>query len=159
MSPHESDIHPPHTLFSSHQCRYCKIFLSEITRLNIIDTFNIVDVLRTPMDTSKIKVVPTIVINNQRVLSGRDAFAWLENEKKNIVIGVDATDVKDGFAGASTAFTFISDDSAQSAMSCSFSDISIEDRTSTNNHENTDNSNMQIQDRMDALKKERNITS
>ena len=156
---HETDVHPPNTLFSSHQCRYCKIFLSEITRLNIIDTFNIVDVLRTPMDTSKVKVVPTIVINNQRVLSGRDAFAWLENEKKNIVIGVDATDVKDGFAGASTAFTFINDDSKQSAMSCSFSEISIEDRVNTNKHVNIDNSNIQIQDRMEALKKERNLIS
>lgn len=159
----QNDSQPPHTLFSSHECKYCKLFLKELTANNMLDNFNVVDVLKTPIDVSKVRVVPTIVINHQRVMSGRDAFAWLENEKKGLVFGVSNYDVKDGFGGASSAFTYIEGDSAENVMSGAFSDIPIEERTildtaSISKSESPAGSTM-LQDRIEAMKKERGMVS
>ena len=48
----------------------------------MMNQFSIIDVEKTAFDVSKVKVVPTIIVNNNKALSGRDAFAWLQNEKK-----------------------------------------------------------------------------
>ena len=128
----------------------------------MLDSFNVVDVLKTPIDVSKVRVVPTIVINHQRVLSGRDAFAWLENEKKDIVLGVSNYEVKNGFGGASSAFTYIEGDSAETVMSTAFSDIPIDERSVV---DTASNSNFEsptgslLQDKIEAMKKERGMVS
>ena len=156
----QNQSQPPNTLFSSHECRYCKLFLAELTKNQLLDSFNVVDVLRTPIDVSKVKVVPTIVINHQKVLSGRDAFAWLENEKKGIVLGVNNYDVKDGFGGASSAFTYIDGESSENVMSGVFSEIPIEERVSESVHiESNSSAGSLLQDRIEEMKKERGIVS
>jgi glutaredoxin len=156
----QKDAQPPHTLFSSHECKYCKLFLKELTTTNLIDSFNIVDVMKTPTDVSKVKVIPTIVINHQRVLSGRDAFSWLQNEKKNIVLGVNNYDVKDGFAGASSAYTYIDEQVSENVMSGAFAEIPIEERSSGETHVQQESSGgSMLQDRIEAMKKERGMVS
>ena len=158
----QNDNQPPNTLFSSHECKYCKLFLTELTKHNMLDNFNVVDVIKTPVDVSKVRVVPTIVINHQRVMSGRDAFAWLENEKKGLVQGVINYDVKDGFGYASSAFTYIEGDSAETVMSGAFSDIPVEERATTANT-TTPNSDVPastaLQDKIEAMKKERGMVN
>lgn len=157
----QNDNQPPNTLFSSHDCKYCNLFLRELTKNNMLDSFNVVDVVKTPVDVSKVKVVPTIVINHQRVMSGREAFAWLENEKKGLVLGVSNYDVKDGFGGASSAFTYIEGDSAETVMSGAFSDIPVEERTVVDtSFSNPDvPANSALQDRIEAMKKERGMVN
>lgn len=156
----QHDNQPPNTLFSSHDCKYCKLFLRELTANELLDSFNIVDVLKTPIDVSKVKVVPTIVINHQRVMSGRDAFAWLENEKKNTVFGVTNSDVKDGFSGASSAFSYIEGDSSENVISGSFSDIPMEERTMDAPQVQSESPvDSMLQDRIESMKKERGMVS
>ena len=158
----QSDNQPPNTLFSSHECKYCKLFLNELTKNDLLDSFNIVDVMKTPVDVSRVKVVPTIVINHQRVMSGRDAFAWLENEKKGLVFGVNNYEVKGGFCGASSAYTYIDGDSAENVMSGAFSDIPVEERTvvDASSIARSDASvDSALQDRIEAMKKERGMVS
>jgi glutaredoxin len=152
---------PPHTLFLSHDCRYCKLFLKELTKHNMIDSFNVVDVIKTPVDISKVKVVPTIVVNHQRVMSGREAFAWLENEKKGAVLGVVNYDVKNGFGGASSAFTYIEGDSAENVMSSAFSDIPVEERTvaDTTMPKSDASVDSELQDKIEEMKKERGMVN
>lgn len=115
-SPEAAERSPRNTLFSSSACRYCQLFLKELTKNFMLDDFNVIDVEKTVFDVSKVKVVPTIVVNNNRALSGRDAFAWLENELKNQVRGVDPH-------GTSSVFTFIGEDRAECTMSSQFADI------------------------------------
>ena len=110
------DKSPQNTLFSSSSCKYCQMFLSTLNKNMMLDQFNVIDVEKTPFDVSKVKVVPTIVVNNNRAFSGREAFAWLQNELKNIVKGVESF-------GVSSAFTYIDEDRSEVSMSSQFVDI------------------------------------
>ena len=92
------------------------MFLSTLNKNMMLDQFNVIDVEKTPFDVSKVKVVPTIVVNNNRAFSGREAFAWLQNELKNIVKGVESF-------GVSSAFTYIDEDRSEVSMSSQFVDI------------------------------------
>jgi hypothetical protein len=93
----------------------------------MLDQFNVIDIEKTPFDVSKVKVVPTIVVNNNRALSGREAFAWLQNEVKNIVLGVESF-------GMSSAFTYIGEDRSEVSMSSPFVDINDTPTASSEKH-------------------------
>ena len=117
----------------------------------MMDQFNIVDIHKTAFDVSKIKVVPTIVVNNSRALSGRDAFAWLQNEIKNMVSGVESF-------GTSSVFTYIDDDRAEYSLSSQY--VSIDDApiVSSEKHANDSDKSQRgndLQDAMERLKAER----
>ena len=66
------------------------MFLNELNKHSMIDQFNVVDVEKTAFDVSKVKSVPTIIVDNNRALGGRDAFAWLMNRISTEVVGVDS---------------------------------------------------------------------
>lgn len=88
------------------------MLLDEINRAGMISEFAIVDVLKTPIDVSRVRVVPTVIANHQKVFAGRDAFVWLANERRNAVL--PATDhttgcKSEGFAPMSDTFSFIED--------------------------------------------------
>lgn len=116
MTQHGMETSPPNTLFSSSSCKYCILFLKELNKNFLINEFNIIDVEKTAFDVSKVKVVPTIVVNNNRALSGRDAFAWLQNQLKSGVSGVESF-------GISSAYTYIGTDKAECSMSSMFVDV------------------------------------
>lgn len=128
MQPTES---LENTLFSSSVCKYCTMFLNELNKNFMIDKFNVIDIDKTAFDVSKIKVVPTIVINNNRVFSGREAFSWLLNEIKVQVSAVETF-------GTSSVFTYIDTEKAECTMSSQFSDI--EEPIVTTTDRNTDKS-------------------
>ena len=109
---------PPNTLFSSSSCRYCKLFLTTLSANMMMEQFQVIDVEKTAFDVSKVKVVPTIVVNNNRAFSGREAFSWLQNEIANTVKGVESF-------GVSSAFTYIGEERAECSMSSPF--VNIED--------------------------------
>lgn len=121
------DAAPAHTLFTSTKCRYCTMLLDEINRAGMISEFAIVDVLKTPMDVSRVRVVPTVIANHQKVLAGREAFVWLANERRNAVLpSADHTPgcKTDGFAPLSNTFSFIEDrDEDVTPVSSSFTSI------------------------------------
>ena len=84
----------------------------------MMDQFNVVDVEKTAFDVSKVKSVPTIIVDNNRALSGRDAFAWLMNAITNEVVGMDTAGsafayieegVDSGYECATMGFTHIGD--------------------------------------------------
>jgi len=93
----------------------------------MLEQFSVIDVEKTPFDVSKVIVVPTIVVNNNRALSGREAFAWLQNELKNMVTGVESF-------GVSSAFTYIGEDRSEVSMSSQFVDINETPTASSEKH-------------------------
>lgn len=117
----------------------------------MMDQFNIVDIHKTAFDVSKIKVVPTIVVNNSRALSGRDAFAWLQNEIKNMVSGVESF-------GTSSVFTYIDGDRAEYSLSSQYVSIDDAPTASSEKHANDSDKSQRgndLQDAMERLKAER----
>jgi glutaredoxin len=142
---------PPNTLFSSNTCKYCRMFMNTLNTSMMMDQFNIVDIHKTAFDVSTVKVVPTIVVNNNRALSGRDAFAWLQNEIKNMVSGVESF-------GTSSVFTYIDDDRAEYSLSTQYVNIDDAPSASSEKHENdSDNSRgSDLDDAMERLKAQRN---
>jgi hypothetical protein len=140
---------PQNTLFSSSTCKYCQLFLNTLNKNMMLDQFSVVDIEKTPFDVSKVNVVPTIVVNNNRALSGREAFAWLQNELKNMVTGVESF-------GVSSAFTYIGEDRSEVSMSSHFVDInetptaSMEKHTADSGKADTD-----LESAMDRLRAER----
>lgn len=125
---------PANTLFSSASCRYCQLFINTLNQNMMMEQFNIIDVGKTAYDVSKVRVVPTIVVENSRALSGREAFAWLKNQVESAVRGVESF-------GTSSAFTYIGEDRAECVMSSPFVNIedapeaSVEQRSDRNNTE------------------------
>lgn len=93
----------------------------------MLDQFNVIDVEKTPFDVSKVRVVPTIVVNNNRAFSGREAFAWLQNELKKMVTGVESF-------GSSSAFTYIGEERSEVTMSSLFADINESPTASAEKH-------------------------
>ena len=143
------DSSPQNTLFSSSTCKYCQLFLSTLNKHMMLDQFNVIDVEKTPFDVSKVRVVPTIVVNNNRALSGRDAFAWLQNEVKRMVTGVESF-------GMSSAFTYIDGDRSEVSMSSQFVDIAETPTASSEKHSSdSDNIVSDLDSAMDRLKAER----
>lgn len=116
----------------------------------LLEQFNIVDVEKTHYDVSKIKVVPTIVVNNNRAMSGRDAFAWLQNEVKNMVTGVESH-------GTSAAFTYLNDDRAECTMSTKFVNINDVPEASSSSTKDDNGKNTDINTEMDRLQAERSL--
>jgi glutaredoxin len=140
---------PQNTLFSSSTCNYCKLFMKELNKNMMIDQFNIVDIEKTPFDVSKIQVVPTIVVNNNRVLAGRNAFAWLQNELKNMVTGVETF-------GVSSAFTYVDEKRGEYSMSSPYIDIQDTPTVTTEKHVSDSNKpDLDIESAMSRLQQER----
>ena len=123
----DKESSPQNTLFSSSTCKYCQLFLNTLNKNMMLDQFSVIDVEKTPFDVSKVRVVPTIVVNNNRALSGREAFAWLQNELKNMVTGVESF-------GLSSAFTYIGEDRSEVSMSSHFVDINETPTASSEKH-------------------------
>lgn len=139
------------TLFSSSTCKYCQLFMSTLNKHMMLDQFNIVDIHKTPFDVSKIKVVPTIVVNNSRVLSGRDAFSWLQNELKNMVSGVESY-------GVSATFTYINEERSEYSMSSPYVDINDAPIVTPETHSSdTGKGTSDLDSAMDRLKAERSM--
>ena len=69
--------------------------------------------------------------------------------------------MKDGFGGASSAFTYIDGDSSENVMSGVFSNIPVEERTIANTTiSNSDApASAVLQDRIEAMKKERGMVN
>lgn len=140
---------PQNTLFSSSSCKYCQLFLNTLNKHMMLDQFSVIDIEKTPFDVSKVQVVPTIVVNNNRALSGREAFAWLQNELKNIVTGVESY-------GVSSAFTYIGEDRSEVSMSSQF--VNINEAPTASSEKHTADSGKVATDldsAMDRLKAER----
>jgi hypothetical protein len=72
----------PHTLFIRPDCQYCKLFVQQLDNSELKSLVNIVNVQTTPVDPRQIHAVPAIVVSQQMLYVGRDAFAWLVNEVK-----------------------------------------------------------------------------
>lgn len=113
----DGDSAAPHTLFSSSSCKYCVMFLKELNKHSMMALFNVIDIEKTAFDVSKVRSVPTIIVDNNRALTGRDAFAWLLHRISNEVSGVE---------GTSSHFSFIEGDGSgyECASSMSFAHIS-----------------------------------
>lgn len=139
---------PPNTLFSSSSCKYCKLFLTTLSANMMMDQFQVIDVEKTAFDVSKVKVVPTIVVNNNRAFSGREAFSWLQNEIKNSVTGVESF-------GISSAYTYIGEERAECAMSTSFVKIEDSPEASAERHTKDDIRTDDVASAMERLKAER----
>lgn len=90
-------------LFMSSKCRYCGLFLAKLNEHNLLDEVDIIDVLKTPIDVSKVRSVPTMVIDGQRVAVGREAFGWLLRRIKSIPIDCMSSEEM------GCAFTYVSD--------------------------------------------------
>ena len=116
----------------------------------MMDQFNIVDIHKTAFDVSKVKVVPTIVVNNNRALSGRDAFAWLQNEVKNQVSGVESF-------GTSSVFTYIDEDRSEYSISSPYVNIDDAPVASAEKHmsDNSKAPELDLQSAMERMKAER----
>lgn len=143
------DNSPPNTMFSSSSCKYCKLFMNALNAHMMLEQFNIVDIEKTAFDVSKVKVVPTIVVNNNRALSGREAFAWLQNELKNAVSGVESF-------GTSSAFTYINEERSEFSMSSPF--VNIDDTPTVSPERHSDDGNkldLDLETAMDRLRTER----
>lgn len=140
------------------------MFLQELNKAGLLESFTVIDVLKTPMDVSKVRVVPTIVLNHQRVLSGREAFGWLQNEKKNTIGGVESQDVKGGFGGTSSVFSYIEGENAfETSMSTSFTALedpepSRDVQSNTGKGARVGGNDGGIDDRMAELKRERGMS-
>lgn len=147
----DKESSPQNTLFSSSTCKYCKLFMNTLNKNMMLDQFNVIDVEKTPFDVSKVRVVPTIVVNNNRALSGREAFAWLQNELKNMVTGVESF-------GVSSAFTYIGEDRSEVSMSSQFVDINETPTASSEKH-TADSGKMatDLDSAMDRLRAERAV--
>ena len=145
----EGKSSPQNTLFSSSTCKYCQMFMNTLNKNMMLDQFNVIDVDKTPFDVSKVTVVPTIVVNNNRALSGREAFAWLQNELKTMVTGVESF-------GVSSAFTYIGEDRSEVSMSSQFVDINEAPTASSEKH-TADSGKVatDLDSAMDRLKAER----
>ncbi len=116
----------------------------------MMNQFSIIDVEKTAFDVSKVKVVPTIIVNNNKALSGRDAFAWLQNEIKNQVTGVESF-------GISSSYTYITSDAptnSEFSMSSRFVDIDEAPTASAERVPETEKA-ADLQSAMDRLKLER----
>ena len=150
----DDSVQPANTLFSSSSCKYCALFMKQLNQNFLINDFNIIDVEKTAFDVSKVKVVPTIIVNNNRALSGRDAFAWLQNEVKNQINGVETY-------GISSAYTYISNDapvSAEMSMSSRFVDVNEAPEVSAERVPEKDKQSAKsadLQNAVDRLKAER----
>lgn len=70
----------------SSKCKYCAIFLTKLNEHGLLEEVDIIDVLKTPIDVSKVRSVPTMVVDGQQVLVGRDAFGWLLRRIKSIPV-------------------------------------------------------------------------
>tara|TARA_Y100000389_G_C17324028_1_gene444563 strand:+ start:567 stop:923 length:357 start_codon:yes stop_codon:yes gene_type:complete len=117
----------------------------------MLDQFSVIDIEKTPFDVSKVQVVPTIVVNNNRALSGREAFAWLQNELKNMVTGVESF-------GVSSAFTYIGEDRSEFSMSSHFVDINEAPTASSEKHTaDSGKAATDLDSAMDRLMAERSI--
>lgn len=144
---------PSNTLFSSSTCKYCKLFLNALNKHMMLDQFNIIDVEKTAFDVSKVRVVPTIVVNNNRAFSGREAFAWLQNELKSMVSGVESF-------GTSSAFTYIDEDRSEYSISSPY--VSIDDSPTVSAERRTmdeGKSQADLETAMDRLKAERSTAT
>ena len=114
-----------------------------------MEQFNIIDVGKTAYDVSKVRVVPTIVVENSRALSGRDAFAWLKNQVESAVHGVESF-------GTSSAFTYIGEDRAECIMSSNF--VNIEDAPQASVEQTSGRSNTEdVTTAMERLAQERKM--
>ena len=103
---------------------------------------------------SKVKVVPTIVVNNNRALSGRDAFAWLQNEMKNVISGVESF-------GTSSAYTYIEEERSEYSISSPYVSIDQSPVASPERHTMDEGKSLgDLETAMDRLKAERSqVTS
>ena len=86
--------------------------------------FRVVDVYNNTVDLTRVKSVPTLIADHQSVLTGREAFAWLQNKIKESVRPIVYSDGKNGFDSMSSSFAFIEGDAdglVNSSMSCVYS--------------------------------------
>ena len=113
-----------HTLFVSRDCRYCELFIKMANDAGIYSEFRVVNVHTNTVDLTRVKSVPTLIADHQSVLTGRDAFAWLQNKIKESVQPMMYSDGKNGFDSMSSTFSFIEGNSegiVNSSMSCVYS--------------------------------------
>ena len=137
----EASTSAPHTLFMRGNCKYCSLILREIDAAELRGEFRIVDIDRDPVDITRIRAVPTIVADHQHMLQGRDAFAWVNNKKVNVVKAMPYSSGKCSWDSMSCAFTFIDEnnndiETTNSGMSTVFTSITS-DTASPPNESNT----------------------
>lgn len=72
------------TLFYSNRCRYSMEYINKIKQVGLSNNINFVSIEENRGNLPpSVKRVPTIIMNNS-VLSGRDAFEWLDSVNKQI---------------------------------------------------------------------------
>lgn len=144
---------PPHTLFVKKSCRYCDMFVRVAEEIGISGLINTIDIDITPTDTDKIRSVPTVVVNHQRVFVGRDAFAWLQNEKETSVSPAFMGDDKG--IGSSCTFTYVAQETdGEYEMSTSFLPLTPEEKSNAG-PTNKEYSSGDLESRMQALQQSR----
>ena len=107
--------HCLHTLYYSKQCPHCIQILNQLTDIKRLDSvIDKKDVSREDIPNN-IKSVPSLMVNNQNLLSGKDVFIWLEREKESSVNAFEEgfgnstysyVDT-DGLASNQQSFTFL----------------------------------------------------
>lgn len=137
-----------HTLFSSTKCKYCQLFLQTLNKHMMMDQFNVIDIDRTTYDVSKVKVVPTIIVTNNKALSGRDAFSWLQHEIDTSVSSVETY-------GTSSQYLYVGEDRAEFAMSSQFVPIEESEMIPQVESKPVSNKEADLADAMARLKSER----
>jgi predicted thioredoxin/glutaredoxin len=96
----------PHSLYVSDRCEWSKKIQKDLMEAGLMDTFTVVSIesAKVPFPP-QITSVPTILADNKQILTGKEAFAWIEREKTKAVSTFD-------FAEASgIGFSMVEDDS------------------------------------------------
>ena len=137
-----------HTLFVSSTCKYCSLFIKLINDSGITGEFRIVDIHNSPVDMSRIRVIPSIIADHQHLFSGRDAFSWLQNKIKDQIHPVLYSNGKNGFDKMSQLYAYIDDESPQhltnSNLSCVYSSI---EGSSVNQDTNVHNRSTEVSEK------------
>lgn len=64
-------------LYHSHKCKYCGVLIKEIEDNNLGDKFNSINVHISDVP-SNVTNVPTVLIDRNTKLEGKEIFAWLK---------------------------------------------------------------------------------
>lgn len=85
----------PHALYVSDRCEWSKKIQQSLLEAGMADLFSVVSVeaAKVPFPPQIISV-PTMVVDGQQILTGKEAFGWIEREKSNAVVNFDFAEAR-----------------------------------------------------------------
>ena len=96
----------PHSVYVSERCEWSKKIQKELMESGLIDMFSVVSVESSKVPfPPQITSVPTILADNNQILAGKEAFAWIEREKTKAVATYDFNET------TGIGFSMVEDDS------------------------------------------------